>query len=76
MSKPGVSVVIPLFNQATYIDRSITSALAQERKPEQVVVVDDGSTDGGAARVEALLDPLLHGRPEPGGRWRRAPGFP
>ncbi len=76
MSKPGVSVVIPLFNQATYIDRSITSALAQEREPEQIVVVDDGSTDNGAAQVEALRDPLLHGPPEPGGRWRRAAGFP
>ena len=59
MSKPGVSVVIPLFNQAVYIDRSITSALAQEREPEQVVVVDDGSTDDGAARVEALRDPRI-----------------
>ncbi len=59
MSKPGVSVVIPLFNKAAYIDRSITSALAQEREPEQVVVVDDGSTDDGAARVEALRDPRI-----------------
>ncbi len=59
MSKPGVSVVIPLFNQAAYIDRSITSALAQKPEPEQVVVVDDGSTDDGAARVEALRDPRI-----------------
>ena len=59
MSKPGVSVVIPLFNQAAYIDRSIASVLAQEREPEQVVVVDDGSTDDGAARVEALDDPRI-----------------
>ena len=59
MSEPGVSVVIPLFNQAAYIDRSIASALAQEREPEQIVVVDDESTDGGAARVEALRDPRI-----------------
>ncbi len=59
MSKPGVSVVIPLFNQAEYIDRSIASVLAQEREPEQVVVVDDGSTDDGAARIEALDDPRI-----------------
>ncbi len=59
MSKPGVSVVIPLFNQAAYIDRSITSVLAQKPEPEQVVVVDDGSTDDGVARVEALRDPRI-----------------
>jgi len=50
MSKTGVWVVIPLFNKAAYIDRCITSALAQKRKPEQAVIVDDGSTDDGAAR--------------------------
>ena len=76
MSKPGVSVVIPLFNKATYIDRSITSALAQEREPEQIVVVDNGSTDDGVARVEALLDPLPHGRPVPGGAMVQRAWFP
>ncbi len=50
MRKTGVSVVIPLFNKAAYIDRCITSALAQKREPEQVIDVDDGSTDDGAAR--------------------------
>jgi hypothetical protein len=41
----SVSVVIPAYNRAHTIGRAIESALAQTRRPAEVVVVDDRSTD-------------------------------
>ena len=53
------SIVIPLYNKATYIRSTIESALAQSFTDFEVIVVDDGSTDGGAEQVAALTDPRL-----------------
>ena len=43
-----ITVVIPTFNRAHLVERAIESALRQTLQPSQVVVVDDGSTDGTA----------------------------
>ncbi len=42
----SVGVVIPTYNSANTVTAAIESALAQSPPPAQVVVVDDGSTDG------------------------------
>jgi glycosyltransferase involved in cell wall biosynthesis len=47
-------VVIPAYNRAALVGRAIESALAQRRRPEQIIVVDDGSTDDTAAVAGAF----------------------
>lgn len=50
------SVVIPLFNKTESIATTLRSALGQTHAPHEIIVVDDGSTDGSAEAVRALGD--------------------
>ena len=56
MSRPRVSVVIPTYNRAALLIEAVESALAQTFGDLEVIVADDGSTDGSAERVEELGD--------------------
>ncbi len=56
---PRLSVVIPLHNKQGQIARTLDSVLAQTVRDIEVVVVDDGSTDGGPAVVAACGDPRV-----------------
>jgi len=50
--QPLVSIVIPVYNGANYLRDAIESALAQTYPRTEVIVVNDGSTDGG--QTEAI----------------------
>jgi glycosyltransferase involved in cell wall biosynthesis len=57
--KPAVSVVIPTYNRAHSIERSIASVLRQTFEDFELIVVDDGSTDGTQDLVRAIADPRV-----------------
>jgi len=59
MSTPLVSVVIPTFNRAYCVCRTIDSALAQTHQNLELLVVDDGSTDD----TEAVIRTRYGGEP-------------
>ena len=66
MTLPLISCVIPVFNGERYLGEALDSALAQTHSPLEIIVVDDGSTDGTAevvgryaGRIEYLKQPNL-----------------
>jgi glycosyltransferase involved in cell wall biosynthesis len=56
VADPLVSVVVPAYNAARYIGAALDSALSQTYANLELVVVDDGSTDGTAAIVQGYGD--------------------
>jgi hypothetical protein len=53
-----LSVVIPAYNRATLLPITLASLLSQERVADEILVVDDGSTDSTAAVAESFNSPV------------------
>ena len=64
---PLVSVVIPTYNRADTVRRSIDSALQQSYRPIEIIVVDDGSTDATRDVLKEYGDRILFIHQENGG---------
>lgn len=64
MMQPLVSIIIPCYNAADYVGEAIESALAQTYSPTEVIVIDDGSTDGSLDLLRSFGDRI---------RWETGP---
>jgi glycosyltransferase involved in cell wall biosynthesis len=49
---PTISAVMPVYNTERYVAEALTAILSQTHPPDEVIVVDDGSTDGTLAELE------------------------
>ncbi len=56
---PRVSVVLPVYNHLRFLPQAIASVLAQTYADFELVIVNDGSTDGTAEYLDALRDPRV-----------------
>jgi glycosyltransferase involved in cell wall biosynthesis len=59
VTSPHLSVVIPAYNHARWVEAAIASVAAQSLGPADIVVVDDGSTDGTGELLASLDVPGL-----------------
>lgn len=56
MTSPRVSGIVPVYNGERFLPEALDSMLRQTRPPDEIIVVDDGSTDG-TSRIAAALGP-------------------
>jgi glycosyltransferase involved in cell wall biosynthesis len=59
-ARPLVSAVIPTYNYGRFVVEAVESALAQTYSPLEVIVVDDGSTDDTAERLQPYRDRIRY----------------
>ena len=67
---PIISVIIPLYNKQAYIKRAVDSVLTQKFENFELIIVNDGSTDGSVEVVKSINDPRLRMISQP----NRGPG--
>ena len=61
-----ISVIIPVYNRAAYVAEAIESVLGQTTRAAELIVIDDGSSDGSAAVIRRFGS-ALHYRYRPNG---------
>ncbi|MGN1367922.1 MAG: glycosyltransferase family 2 protein [Aristaeellaceae bacterium] len=56
---PCISVIIPTYNRRELLLRAVNSALGQTEQDLEVIIADDGSTDGTGEMVRGMRDPRI-----------------
>lgn len=54
-AEPVISVVVPLYNHAKYIEGTLESVLSQTSPADEIILIDDGSSDKGFELAERIL---------------------
>ena len=52
--KKTISVIVPVYNVAAYLEKCVTSILNQTYGDLEIIIVDDGSTDGSGELCDSL----------------------
>jgi hyaluronan synthase len=57
---PSITIVIPCFNEETWIDRTILSCIDQDYPPDklEIIIVDDGSSDQSVSAIKNTVEKL------------------
>jgi len=64
---PLISVIVPLYNKEPFVERCLDSVLSQTYGDFELLVIDDGSTDGSRKRVLEREDPRIRLIAKPNG---------
>lgn len=62
MSTLTLTAILPNYNHARFLPAALESVIAQTRKPDELLIVDDGSTDDSVAIIESYLPRLPNAR--------------
>jgi glycosyltransferase involved in cell wall biosynthesis len=57
---PLVSIIVPVYNGEKYLSEAIDSILSQTYHPTEIIIVDDGSTDGSAEIAQRFSSPVKY----------------
>jgi glycosyltransferase involved in cell wall biosynthesis len=68
MYEPKVTVIIPVYNGSNFLSQAIDAALRQDYQNIEVIVVNDGSTDGTAEVLREIKDIILVDSPQSRGK--------
>lgn len=59
MSGEKISIIMPAYNAGSFIGEAVRSVLAQDHRDWELIIVNDGSTDGTAEVLAAFSDPRI-----------------